>query len=416
MSRRRTSHSEPSASSMNESFAYPFSTMQQQNTQPQRRGPIEGPNGRRLIRRVTWRSSTYKLMASLWVLGVFYIVWLIRDLFYLPFSPTPEVESVPLNVADDFLAQYVGRQECDISFKSLYNPPESGDERALSKSYCQTRSSLLDAMSSGGRHGFDAAYTSQGCSYRWYTTAQICDILRKFDGIAFVGDDSLASVYAGFNILLRKNLALGSLKEWEMSQEQGEMCKCNSQFTSSSCASLRISSSDEIHAQDGKPATQSPYACSTQTLHAFLAATESPALKNSHERFRQLIRQAGQKKPIPIIHSLSLSTSLSVPTAKSSMDEWITLAQATGRDMPFLWVGPTAPGHQKVDGQNSPHANSAVWQYTMDTAEAAQIRDMDVLGMYNATLQAESWDGMHYGEKVALMQAMMVINWLSTLE
>ncbi|KAJ5902669.1 hypothetical protein N7495_003197 [Penicillium taxi] len=69
MSRRR--NSEP----MNEAFAYPSP----------RRGPIEGPNGRRLIRRVTWRSSTYKLMASLWVIGVLYILWLTRDL-YLPSS------------------------------------------------------------------------------------------------------------------------------------------------------------------------------------------------------------------------------------------------------------------------------------------------------------------------------------------
>ncbi|GLI75650.1 hypothetical protein PoHVEF18_003912 [Penicillium ochrochloron] len=91
MSRRRTSHSEP----MNEALAYPFSSTSTVNANgqmppasPPRRGPIEGPNGRRLIRRVTWRSSTYKLMASLWVLGVLYILWLIRDLFYLPFTPS----------------------------------------------------------------------------------------------------------------------------------------------------------------------------------------------------------------------------------------------------------------------------------------------------------------------------------------
>ena len=69
---------------MNEALAYPFAS--NQSPPAPHRGPIEGPNGRRLIRRVTWRSSTYKLMASLWVLGVLYILWLIRDLFYLPFS------------------------------------------------------------------------------------------------------------------------------------------------------------------------------------------------------------------------------------------------------------------------------------------------------------------------------------------
>ena len=96
MSRRRASHSESLgiSSTMNEALAYPFSGMQQSNA-PQRRGPIEGPNGRRLIRRVTWRSSTYKLMACLWVLGVFYIVWLIRDVFYYPFYASSKQPLTP---------------------------------------------------------------------------------------------------------------------------------------------------------------------------------------------------------------------------------------------------------------------------------------------------------------------------------
>ncbi|KAJ5463970.1 hypothetical protein N7475_007105 [Penicillium sp. IBT 31633x] len=95
MSRRRISHSE-----MNEALAHPFSMQSNGHLQsngipqsPPRRGPIEGPNGRRLIRRVTWRSSTYKLMASLWVFAVLYILWLVRDLF-LPFSP-PDSEPTP---------------------------------------------------------------------------------------------------------------------------------------------------------------------------------------------------------------------------------------------------------------------------------------------------------------------------------
>lgn len=57
-----------------------------------------------------------------------------------------------------FLAQYMDRQECGISSLSLYTQPEAGNERA----FCRSRESLLSAMSNGGRHGFDAAYTSQG--------------------------------------------------------------------------------------------------------------------------------------------------------------------------------------------------------------------------------------------------------------
>ncbi|PWY71627.1 hypothetical protein BO70DRAFT_373511 [Aspergillus heteromorphus CBS 117.55] len=398
MSRRRASHSESLglSSAMNESLAYPFSGMQQNSNAPLRRGPIEGPNGRRLIRRVTWRSSTYKLMACLWVLGVFYIVWLIRDLL------------IRTRLAHSLLASYVGRQECGISSLSLYNPPQSADE-----SYCESREALLDAMSSGGRHGFDAAYTSQGCSYRWFTSAEVCDILRKFDGIVFIGDDTLADAYAGFNILLREDLATGSLKEWEIKKDQGQYCRCDSQFTSPACLPLRIVSSDQLSAANGGKPAHRPYTCPSRVPHAFLPIAGSPAPKSAYERFRRIVtRAAGRNKPVPVILSVSLSTSYSLSTAKSSMDEWLTLVQSSGRNAPFLWVGPTAPGLQQDSGDNI-HATS--WQYSQDSIQEAHTRGMEALGMYNATLQADSWDGKRYGEKVALMEAMMILNWLSTL-
>lgn len=85
---------------MNEAMASPSSSMQQAHAYPQLRGPIEGPGGRRLVRRVTWRSSTYKLMASLWVLGVLYILWLIRDIFYLPFYYSSK-STVTANAGDE---------------------------------------------------------------------------------------------------------------------------------------------------------------------------------------------------------------------------------------------------------------------------------------------------------------------------
>lgn len=87
------------------------------------------------------------------------------------------------------------------------------------------------------------------------------------------------------------------------------------------------------------------------------------------------------------------------------MDEWLSMAKATKQNTPFLWLGPTAPGLRK-DARDNIHASS--WQYSQDTIKEARARGMDALGLYNATLQAESWDGKHYGEQVALVQAMMV--------
>lgn len=99
MWRRRPSQSEPALPASNPAHAYPFSNPSG-SAQMSRRGPIEGPYGRRLTRRVTWRSSTYKLVAYLYLLFVLYIVWLIRESFLLPFSSlfTPSGgENVPSN-------------------------------------------------------------------------------------------------------------------------------------------------------------------------------------------------------------------------------------------------------------------------------------------------------------------------------
>lgn len=90
------------------------------------------------------------------------------------------------------------------------------------------------------------------------------------------------------------------------------------------------------------------------------------------------------------------------------MDEWVTLADASGRNIPILWVGPNAAGHLQPPGHILTQGNSALWQYTLETMREAKARQLDALGMYNLTLQANSWDGSHYGQKVGLVQAMMV--------
>lgn len=95
------------------------------------------------------------------------------------------------------------------------------------------------------------------------------------------------------------------------------------------------------------------------------------------------------------------------------MDEWVTLADASGRNIPILWVGPNAAGHLQTPGQIPTQGNSALWQYTLETMREAKARQLDALGMYNLTLQANSWDGSRYGQRVGLVQAMMVSSILS---
>ena len=101
------------------------------------------------------------------------------------------------------------------------------------------------------------------------------------------------------------------------------------------------------------------------------------------------------------------------------MDEWVSLADSSGRNIPWLWIGPKAAGHHvtksptQIGNEGNDNAAALLWHYTIETMNEARNRDLDALGMYNLTLQANSWanddDGRSiYGQRVAMVQAMMV--------
>jgi len=142
--------------------------------------------------------------------------------------------------------------------------------------------------------------------------------------------------------------------------------------------------------------------------HFFLSVS-GPASDEQHTVLSDhLFKLKDSYKPVPIILSLGLSTTLSYSAAIASMDEWLELADASGQNTPLLWVGPAAAGHLKPPAEILATGNNALWHYTRETATEAREREIEVLNMYNMTIQASSWDGSHYGERVALVQAMMV--------
>lgn len=60
-------------------------------------------------------------------------------------------------------------------------------------------------------------------------------ILERFDGIVFIGDEILRHIYMAFNILLRKDLALGGMERLRMDEKQRGACRCDYQFTKAEC-------------------------------------------------------------------------------------------------------------------------------------------------------------------------------------
>ena len=190
-----------------------------------------------------------------------------------------------------------------------------------------------------------------------------------------------------------------------------DQCRCDSQFTNPTCKKYYVTALDEV--LDNTPSIGSPYFCKRTPL-AILRIEGSPAPAGIVSKFKSLVPQAPRSKykPIPIIHSVA-PTYFSQDVANQSLLEFLKLADESQRKTPMLWIGPTAPGHTDAKERKG---IQEIWSYDREMTKAAAQKDIEVLKMYNMTAQANTYDGVGFGERVAITQAMMVVNWLSRLE
>lgn len=143
--------------------------------------------------------------------------------------------------------------------------------------------------------------------------------------------------------------------------------------------------------------------------HFYFDVRGAPAPDEHKRTFQDLLDQDPHSwKPVATVHSLGLSTAFDWSHATTSMDEWLTIADNSGRNTPFLWINPNAAGHLKPPAKIMQEGNNALWHYTIEMGKESVYRGIEHLDMYNNTLQASSWDGTSYGERVSLVQAMEV--------
>lgn len=217
-------------------------------------------------------------------------------------------------------------------------------------------------------------------------------------------------VYAGFNILLRKNLLNGALG-WPVPADKLRACECNYGFTDPACRENFVHDSKFITALSNE-ATTKGYTCQRMP-HALLHTDQFPASAEAVSKFRDLVRPAPQSnyKPIPVIHSITNEASIEVATW--SLVEFLQLADGSKRKTPMLWIGPTAARHIDINGRKG---NQEIWRFATEMAKIAKEKDIESLGLWNLTVQADSYDGKGFGEDVSIAAAMMMINWLARLE
>lgn len=83
---------------------------------------------------------------------------------------------------------------------------------------------------------------------------------------------------------------------------------------------------------------------------------------------------------------------------------------------PRLFVTPNAAGDDKPRQFLETQGNGALKKFEKDAKKIVNLRNMDHLGTWNMTVQTISPDGTHAGMRAVLTKAMMVLNWLDTLD
>lgn len=319
-----------------------------------------------------------------------------------------------LEPGEDAIKHFAGSRECGILQEDIYTAPWPLKPNV--SPFCGKRATLLEAMSGGGRNGFDEPFVGKGCTYRWFSTPEICLILSRFNAITFVGDGLAQSIYAALNILLREDLAFGGLQRWVMNDEDKAKCRCHSQFLDIECQRFAIKSSEDVGKNEGGGRKGSPYFCN-DIPHAYISVNSVPSSPETQARFKELTYgKSNPWQPSPMIFSFGHGSAFDTGIATRSMDEWITLATGAERNLPMLFLSPPAFGLDKEPNSAPKEGNHVVWNFHTEMAPVAREKHFDILSMYNLTLQASSVDGERFGEEVALVQAMMVVNWLSRLE
>jgi hypothetical protein len=104
-----------------------------------------------------------------------------------------------------------------------------------------------------------------------------------------------------------------------------------------------------------------------------------------------------------MIFSFSYGSKLNTALATKVMVDWTVLATAGERNIPMLFLGP----HALAIGNARRFEN--------DMSQVAKENHFDVLGLWNLTEQVTANEGGQFGQEVAMVEAMMVVNWLSKL-
>ncbi|SLM34720.1 hypothetical protein LPUS_03645 [Lasallia pustulata] len=331
----------------------------------------------------------------------------------LPNAAFQPPEALPHRGSDiiDTFTSYKYRSTCNISSLDLHAPFAP---------LCQDRTSMLTAMSSGGRIGHDAPYMPRGCDMRWFSTEEVCEILSRFEKVIFIGDSMMRHVIGSINVLIREDLGYGAVTDWNFSPEERKECFCNYQFNVKACSVQGIFKTADVVKND-----PGSVACPANTIDVMIEQMiRFPIAPEELARFRALLGTTKPAKPYAFIFGHGLWNDLDL---QATLD-WLDLILETTASQlhylgarkdafwPRLFVTPNAAGKEKPDEWIVSQGNKALMIFEEAVAVKMGRRGVEHLGTWNMSIQGNKFDGVHVDLKGNLIKAMMVMNWLNMLE
>ena len=292
---------------------------------------------------------------------------------------------------------------------------------------------------------------------RWYSTAEICTILSRFTAIHVVGDSMMRHLAQSFNIFLREDLPTGARNTWAPGNPPGLDCTCHTLFDSHECekGGFVAIGTEGIYAHDSR-SMKCPQ--KNTAVVDFLPSAQDPPSEHELMDLKRKVKTDGRReafifgqggwddfevapaqrwvsafegvlaeavpgfeRPLPMPPAAKqegkvdaanggLQLRRAAPNKGSKTGD---LTHTRPKDLPHrLWVSPNAQGLHKnpffILGQN----NIKLEGFERDMRAWLNQRGFDVLGIFNLTVQSESYDGTHATMESNLVKAMMVLNWL----
>ncbi|RPB19477.1 hypothetical protein L211DRAFT_859060 [Terfezia boudieri ATCC MYA-4762] len=268
----------------------------------------------------------------------------------LPLYSTPDTV--------DSLSDFKYRSECNISSLDLHVPYSP---------LCSSRAQMLEAMSGGGRIGFDGPYIPRGCDMR--------------------------HIVGALNVFLRKDLGYGAVN---FNQQEKNECFCLTQFNVKTCSVQGIFKKADVELHD------------PPSLLLTLFLVRYPIAPEELQRLSAALGTEKTTKPLAFVYGMGLWNNLDI---HATVNFLTTVENHIIEQLPYF--RPTLSGVPPFFPRLFSQGNRALMLYEESIRRIVQERKgMEVLGTWNATIQMNKYDGVHVGN---LLKAMMVMNWLNLL-